>query len=317
MHIKNMMMDLIPQLDLGSTFGALFIGVIVSAVLFGATNVQAFVYFQTHRDTGRTFYKLVVIWLWILDALHLALIIHCVYYYLVINYANIGALTDVVWSFKIIIDVFIIYGVHVLYVHRLWMVSKGRSRALPITVGIIVILVSGVAITLMWAIYQCHVFTDLVTIEWSTYMTLGTTTFLDIVIASSLSYLLATSRTGFSSTNSLITKLMGYTINTGCLTSMCSMAVMITCAMMPNNFIFLSIQFLVAKLYVNSFLALLNAPYYLKPNTGTIDSSVCATACRRTRNSTHPDDEVVHPTPSVMPQGPIEVMVEMNSFSSV
>lgn len=28
--------------------------------LFGLTNVQAFIYFQTHRDTGRTFFKLVV-----------------------------------------------------------------------------------------------------------------------------------------------------------------------------------------------------------------------------------------------------------------
>ncbi|KAG0696392.1 hypothetical protein DFH29DRAFT_951374, partial [Suillus ampliporus] len=49
-------------------------------------------------------------------------------------------------------------------------------------------------------------------------MTVVTTTVLDIVIALSLCYLLATSRTGFSSTDSLIIRLMGYIINTGCLT---------------------------------------------------------------------------------------------------
>lgn len=37
----------------------------------------------------------------ILDALHLALIAHCVYFYLVINYANISALTEIVWSAKV------------------------------------------------------------------------------------------------------------------------------------------------------------------------------------------------------------------------
>jgi len=37
----------------------------------------------------------------ILDAIHLALIIHCVYYYLVTNYANINALTEIVWSLKL------------------------------------------------------------------------------------------------------------------------------------------------------------------------------------------------------------------------
>jgi hypothetical protein len=36
-----------------------------------------------------------------LDALHLALVIHCVYYYLVTNYANFEALTGVVWSGKV------------------------------------------------------------------------------------------------------------------------------------------------------------------------------------------------------------------------
>ncbi|KAG2028248.1 hypothetical protein BDR03DRAFT_114059, partial [Suillus americanus] len=112
---------------------------------------------------------------------------------------------------------------------------------------------------LIWAVYQCHVFSDLVKIEWATFMALGTITFVDFVIASSLCYLLATSRTGFSSTDSIITKLMAYIINTGCLTSMCSLSAMITCAVMPHNFIFLGVEFLVAKLYVNSFLALLNA----------------------------------------------------------
>ncbi|KAG2038604.1 hypothetical protein BDR03DRAFT_1009825 [Suillus americanus] len=267
--------DLIPQLHLGNTFGALFIGVTFAAILFGLSNIQAFYYFQTHRGTGISFLKLAVAWLWILDALHLILIVHCVYYYLVSHYADISALTEIVWSFKlqVAIDVIIIYGVHLLYFHRIWIVGKGRSRVLPIVVGVIVTFGSGVAITLIWAVYQCHVFSDLITLEWATLMSLGTVAFIDFVIASSLCYLLATSRTGFSSTDSMIAKLMAYIINTGCLTSMCSLTVMITCAVMPYNFIFLCVEFLMAKLYVNSFLALLNARCYLQPATETNHSS--------------------------------------------
>ncbi|KAG0696393.1 hypothetical protein DFH29DRAFT_951375, partial [Suillus ampliporus] len=99
--MSSSMQDVIPQLDLGNTFGAFFIAVTVAAVLFGLSNVQAFIYFQMNKSKGITFYKLLVIWFWTLDALHLALIIHCVYYYLVVNYANIGALSEVVWSFKV------------------------------------------------------------------------------------------------------------------------------------------------------------------------------------------------------------------------
>jgi len=157
--------DLLPHLDLGNTFGALFIRVTFAAVLvnssftmlskcFCCPNVfhgtvslawpmfKLWSTFQTHGGTGMTFHKLAVstcciqvlvssvvdttpghlalvgiLWTvivehveshnlpWyltrILDALHLALIIHCVYYYLVINYANISVLTEIVWSFKV------------------------------------------------------------------------------------------------------------------------------------------------------------------------------------------------------------------------
>ncbi|KAG1822494.1 uncharacterized protein BJ212DRAFT_1585310 [Suillus subaureus] len=351
--MSSSVQDLIPQLDIGRTFGALFIAVAIAAVfvndllhmqpklLFGLCSSQAFIYFQTHSVTGMTLYKLAVIWLWILDALHLALIVHCIYYYLVINYANIGALTEIVWSFKvqIIFEVFIVYGVNLLYAYRIWILGKGQSRTLrlPITVGIIIFLNSGVAIgnCLNDALPLFGPSTRSANIEWTTFMTLGAIAFTDIVIASSLCYLLATSRTGFSSTDSLITKLMAYIINTGCLTSICSMAAIITCAVMPTNFTFLAIEFLLAKLYVNSFLALLNARYYTQVNTDTSNSHPLRNrhgvyrpelrvrpsddelqASRRDALK-HPDDEAVHPSRFIKPQQSIAVITEMDSFSSV
>lgn len=329
--------DPIPQIDIGRTFGALFIGVTFAAVLFGLSCVQAFVYFQTHKGSGTTFYKLAVIFLWTLDALHLSLIVHCVYYYLVINYTDVGALPEIVWSFKlqIIIDVLIVFGVHSLYVYRIWIISKGRSRTFSIVAGMIVLSGSCVAIVLIWVLYRCRVFSDLIKIEWTTYMALGAITIADVVIASSLCYLLATSRSGFSSTDSLITKLMTYIINTGSLTSICSMIAMITCAVMPNNFIFLAVEFLVAKLYVNSFLALLNARYYgqvnsdnsypfhnrhevYRPELHAGTSQEEELQASRNDMFQHPDDEVVHSSRSVKPQHwPIAITTEMNTFPSV
>ncbi|KAH7911124.1 hypothetical protein BJ138DRAFT_22956 [Hygrophoropsis aurantiaca] len=41
---------------------------------------------------------------------------------------------------------------------------------------------------------------------------------------------------------------------------------MIIYAIMPRNFIFLGVGFLTAKLYVNAYLALLNARYYISPS---------------------------------------------------
>ncbi|KAG2144650.1 uncharacterized protein EDB93DRAFT_1152494 [Suillus bovinus] len=292
------------QPSIGNTFGALFIGATLAAFLWGISNTQTFLYFQTHRNTGITFFKLVV-----------PFIVHCIYYYLVRNHASMGALTKIVWSFKVI--------------------SKGRSRALPITMCVIVALASA----LVWVLYRCHLFSDLVRIEWAVYMALGTVTVVDILIALSMWYFLATSRTGFSNMDSFVNKLMAYTVSTGCITSIGSVATMITCALMPNTFIFLAVGFLVAKLYVNSFLALLNTRYYLECNADNIDSS----KTHRTRHllyrpesrismpqaeevqasqgtiPKHLDDEVVftRPVPTDMSQSPpIAITVEISSFSS-
>jgi len=217
--------------------------------------------------------------------------------------------------------------------------SKGRSRVLPITVGIIVILVLGIDIAMFWASYRCHVMLDLAGIAWMTFTTLGAITFVDFVVASSLCYLFATSRTGFSSTDSVLTKLIIYTINTGCLTSVVSIAGIITCATMPGTFIFLGIEFLIPKLYVNSFLALLNARYYLQSTAGTVNSSkyqihrgvyppdlhVNVSQDENSRasrkdifDSKHPDEEALtRPVQVAMSQRPTEMAIEMNSFSSV
>ncbi|KAG1893896.1 uncharacterized protein F5891DRAFT_741133 [Suillus fuscotomentosus] len=105
------------------------------------------------------------------------------------------------------------------------------------------------------------------------YMVLTVISCGDVLNVSLLCYLLATSRTGFSITNSSIQKLTGLIIETGCLTSVCLMTAIITCAVMPKNYVFLSLECLMAKLYVNSFIALPNSRYYLQANRDSTISS--------------------------------------------
>jgi len=49
------------------------------------------------------------------------------------------------------------------------------------------------------------------------------------------------------------------TLISGFLTTACSLAALITYGTMPDTLIFLSVEFLLTKLYINSFLAMLNA----------------------------------------------------------
>ncbi|KAG2097394.1 hypothetical protein BD769DRAFT_1513815 [Suillus cothurnatus] len=133
------------HVDPRGTYGAFFIGSILAAVLFGLTTIQAFIYFRTHVGRWTAFYRLIVLLLWMLDAVHLSLTIHCVYYYLVTNFANVGAITKVVWSFRlqIVFSVLIVYAIHLLYSHRIWIVGRDRSRIFRIIPCIVIVLTSG------------------------------------------------------------------------------------------------------------------------------------------------------------------------------
>ncbi|KAG1750974.1 hypothetical protein EDD22DRAFT_252235 [Suillus occidentalis] len=246
-----------PHIDIGCTYGALFIGCILAALLFGLTSIQAYVYFRTHTGGWTKFYRLIVLLLWTLDAAHLALVVHCVYYYLVINFANVDALVEIVWSFKlqIVVNILTVHVIHQLYSHRIWIVGRDRSKVFRIIPGIVVVLSLGMFLA-----------------RWPSLMAMSAATVLDIVITSSIWYLLANSRTGFSATDCLITRLMCYTINSGCLTSICALTSIIMCTVMPHSFIFLSIQFIMAKLYVNSYIALLNTKYYMQPSANATDT---------------------------------------------
>ncbi|KAG2758263.1 hypothetical protein P692DRAFT_20710409 [Suillus brevipes Sb2] len=263
-----------PHFDIGCTYGALFIGCIIAALLFGLTSIQTFIYFQTHTGRWTKFYRLIVRLRVTLDAVHLALIVHCVYYYLVINFANVDALVEIVWSFKVNMypQVLTVHVIHQLYSHRIWIVGRDRSkifRIIPVRLLSIKSPLNGV---LMVNRYTDKQSTGMFLNQWPSFIAMGAATVLDIVITSSIWYLLANSRTGFSKTDCLITRLMCYTINSGCLTSICALTSIIMCAVMPYNFIFLSLQFILAKLYVNSYIALLNTKYYMQPNADTTDT---------------------------------------------
>ncbi|EGN99101.1 hypothetical protein SERLA73DRAFT_181917, partial [Serpula lacrymans var. lacrymans S7.3] len=153
----------------------------------------------------------------------------------------------------------IVFSVHCLYAHRLWILGKGRNRILSVIQVVVVALDTGFSIFLCYIIFQCHLYSDLRTVKWEPITVLSVLASNDFLLAASMCYLLALSRTGFSKTDTTIKRIVVYVCSSGCLTSLCSLAAIIACAVMPNNAISPAIEFLLSKLYVNSFIALLNS----------------------------------------------------------
>ncbi|KAI1791396.1 hypothetical protein LXA43DRAFT_1094544 [Ganoderma leucocontextum] len=268
-----------------STYGALFIGVLVSAVLFGVTMLQAFMYFQQY-PADRWWTKAAVCWLWFLDAFHLTLSAHFVYYYIVVNYDNPSALLAMTWSYKLrsVVDAFVVVSVHTLYTFllgidehvepfgkedRRWSAQKITlqqsvarwimRRIVPYFVSLVVVIGYALAIVMCLETFRLDTFVRLSHAPFATYVPLVCSTFTDIIITGSLCYFLARCQTESGAMNGVLRTLMFYIVNTGIISSMCSVMGISMMIAYPRTFIAPAIEFLVIKLYINSYLAMLNA----------------------------------------------------------
>ncbi|KAF8194240.1 hypothetical protein BJ912DRAFT_959910, partial [Pholiota molesta] len=83
--------------SLDSTYGAAFIGLVASAVLYGVTLLQTFLYYKQYPNDS-LITKSIVFLLWILDTVHLILCTIAIYTYLVRNFHNPSALGRSTWS---------------------------------------------------------------------------------------------------------------------------------------------------------------------------------------------------------------------------
>ncbi|KAF7324971.1 hypothetical protein MKEN_00539500 [Mycena kentingensis (nom. inval.)] len=159
---------------------------------------------------------------------------------------------------------FVVRGIFARRVYRL---SKGNIWGTALIVALSTVdLACGLGAVISVKAFRIATFPELSSISTLFYVNFASGTAADIAVALALCYMLYTSRTGFERcrTDSLIRVLMTYTINTGLLVALDAAAGMLTYAFMPDNFWFLGCYLLLGKLYLNSYLAILNARKILR-----------------------------------------------------
>ncbi|KAK0187540.1 hypothetical protein F5146DRAFT_1225975 [Armillaria mellea] len=283
--------------SLGGTFGALYVGATFAAILFGITNLQVLIYYKkysndwwVYRYSAGSATLVCPSYSWpiitraldrALDALHVAFSTHALYFYLIDMFGNaIGALETNEWSMNLQLslnDVIIVY-VQGLYAIRLWKLGRhfhkflpwfvflavaaslGNSNALTLIIGLIMFLPG----TATFMIYEIYIIGRLISVSTTTvrsiYALFSTIAVADFIIAFMMCYYLHRSRGDklFSSTSAIVLRLMRLVLVTGLATSACSLLALIAYIVWPKSFIFLGVDFILPKLYVNSLLAMLN-----------------------------------------------------------
>jgi hypothetical protein len=243
-----------------STFGAIFLGSVISAMCYGMTNIQALIYFSSYSKDPRI-YKFSAAALWFLDTFHFIISIQAVYYYLVGDTFRTVPPIDIIWSIKLqtIINVVIVLIVQSLYALRLWKLSGIHHIILGYLAAGIILIGFAVGIVLAYEVNTLNSFLEINSISWAIIACFSTAAGIDTIIAISIFICIKRTQFVLPRLSSTLSSVLVYTLASGLLTSLCSIAALLCYIFMPNNFIFYSLGFVLTRLYINSFLALLNA----------------------------------------------------------
>ncbi|KAJ3776862.1 hypothetical protein FB446DRAFT_242413 [Lentinula raphanica] len=247
------------QQPLDNTMGAMLIGILVSAVLYGMSLVQTYFYYNHYRNDVWYLKTLVALTVFF-DTLHLCFVIHTIYFYLVSNYYDNGQLDNMVWTVlaEAIPTGFTGGLVQTFYTVRVWRLSK-KNHVLAVVIMLIVL--AQTACGTAWVIIslQLQTFQQLLGISGLTLSINALSTAADVIIAASLCFLLMQSKTGFKHSDTLINRLIVFSVNTGLATSICAVASLVSLIASPNSLLYAPFYFCIGRLYSNSLLATLNA----------------------------------------------------------
>ncbi|KAM6501409.1 hypothetical protein JOM56_004423 [Amanita muscaria] len=285
-----------------NTYGAALIGVIVSAMLYGITNLQTYFYYMTYpKDQG--WMKTLVSVIWILDTVHMALVSMTIYHYLVTNYSNPSALAVGHWSLyvSIVVNIAIASIVQLFFTMRIFQLCSQNLRWwVALTILLLIAGHIGFGLETVVFLFIKQEFSRLAEITLIAAMPFALFAVLsDIAIATALCILLHSSRTSFSRyssmnylrilgsdslhfrTNAVLSTLMMYAINRCLLTSVVAILEVVVFAAAPTSLWFLAVDFCIGTLWANSLLAALNSRKFLND---TADRSQTANTTTRISN---------------------------------
>ncbi|KAN0141821.1 hypothetical protein V8E53_000283 [Lactarius tabidus] len=253
-----------PVVDIRNSFGAAFIGLLVSTALLGLTAAQTWIYYRNYGERDSKPLKYFIAFVTVLDAIHTYLCTYVIYWYLVLNFGNVENLEYVMWaqSSQVPVGMTINTAVQLYYAKRVYSVSQ--SLICPVVIVVLVAVVVALGIFFVERGAVLNRLSSLHSLNWALCTGMTTSAVADLLIAASMCWYLFRKRTGFARTDSIITTLMAYSINSGMVTAILAGTMAITFLVSPSSLIGMAVNWVMSKCYVNSLLAMLNSRDYLR-----------------------------------------------------
>ncbi|KAN0135332.1 hypothetical protein V8E53_006897 [Lactarius tabidus] len=90
--------------DIRNTYGAAFVGLIVSQMLWGLEIAQAWIYYWHYWNRDKKALKFLVAFLVVMDTMSTIMSTCAIYWYLVVNFNNVEGLEFRVWFINVCIS---------------------------------------------------------------------------------------------------------------------------------------------------------------------------------------------------------------------
>ncbi|THU97153.1 hypothetical protein K435DRAFT_778185 [Dendrothele bispora CBS 962.96] len=283
----------ISQSAFAKSYGGTLICGFFAILFYGVSLLQTYMYYLKYtRDT--IWMKLLVLFITILGTVQIGLICTTIYTYLVISYTNPSILAGGLWSVYIgvILGYIVCVIIQTFFAKMIYHLTSGVKRYLLVT-GFAVFIISEFAFGICWVVMEFKSATLAQLVPWVSKLLVplrilrmvsdGTTTL-------SLCLILFDANVQFKPSVKLIRTIIIYAINRFILTTIVGCVQTILMLVDPHSISALSIEFIAVHLYINSFLAALNARNRIRGANHRVSSSYISSSDlhNHNHNNLHP-----------------------------
>lgn len=220
-----------------------------------------YLYFTEHSSKDGAFLKSFVAALMVLDSIHLAFLCHGFYIAAVTNFGNFLADLHAPWSLVVqsIIGVAITSCIQQFYAVRIYQLSQKKNIYMPLVISVISATEFGFAVAFAVKSFQMGSFLENAPSVPYGASALSLEVACGIFITVGMVYYVLQQRSGVKRTSRVINLIILYIINSGALNLVFASTCLITYVKFPTTLIYAPSFFVLVRLYVCSFITILNS----------------------------------------------------------
>ncbi|KAF8321566.1 hypothetical protein DL93DRAFT_1424869 [Clavulina sp. PMI_390] len=260
-HAMSLEFDDMPGMGMGVmskdlSVGALLVCEIASAILFGVLTVQCGIYFDRYKQDKKGLRTLVYT-IWFLEFLHQMFSAWWTYQIGIQEFGNMMFMMKSGWrvgaeSAAMTLTALI---VQLFYARRGYLLNRSLWP-ISLLVTILAFVAFGAGMAASIEMITLPYFGDFMYYMWLQEIWFSSEAATDLLVALIVVYSLgAVKKSGYSSTESGLWRLIMYTISNGVLTSILAFAVIALFKLLPNTLTHPGVAFLLSRVYSNSLLA--------------------------------------------------------------